>query len=139
MSKRDRNRIGPPSQQTSLTVSATKFSGPLPHPEILARYESILPGAADRIITMAEGEAKHVREMDRLTLEAVRTHVHTGQYLGFSIGVLALATSLAMAVLGYERAAIAIGSTTIIGLVAVFVIGRFKDGQPDSSTTDSPN
>ena len=30
------------------------FSGPLPPPEIIEKYESILPGAADRIIRLAE-------------------------------------------------------------------------------------
>lgn len=30
------------------------FEGPLPHPKMFKQYESILPGSADRIITMAE-------------------------------------------------------------------------------------
>ena len=32
------------------------FSGPLPPPEMLADYEKVLPGAADRIISLAENE-----------------------------------------------------------------------------------
>ena len=35
----------------------SEFSGPLPHPEILAKYEDILPGAATRILEMAEEQA----------------------------------------------------------------------------------
>lgn len=30
-------------------VEINQFSGPLPHPDILARYNEIVPGAADRI------------------------------------------------------------------------------------------
>lgn len=31
-----------------------EFSGPIPHPDTIQKYEEILPGAADRIISMAE-------------------------------------------------------------------------------------
>ncbi len=33
---------------------AEQFLGPLPHPNILEGYEKLLPGTADRIISMAE-------------------------------------------------------------------------------------
>ena len=35
------------------------FSGPLPPPNVLSAYEDLLPGAADRIITMAEKQLEH--------------------------------------------------------------------------------
>jgi uncharacterized membrane protein len=41
-------------REAILRIAATRFSGPLPPPEALAKYNDILPGAADRIITMAE-------------------------------------------------------------------------------------
>ncbi|MCY3770634.1 MAG: DUF2335 domain-containing protein [Gemmatimonadetes bacterium] len=40
----------------SLVVEASLHIGPIPDPEDLKRYESILPGLADRIVTMAEKE-----------------------------------------------------------------------------------
>lgn len=33
-------------------VESSAFSGPLPQPDILKEYNSIVPGAAERIITM---------------------------------------------------------------------------------------
>lgn len=47
--------------QTQVITAKETFHGPLPHPDILARYESILPGIADRIVRMAETEqnARH--------------------------------------------------------------------------------
>ena len=38
------------------TVMEVSFSGPLPPPEMLGEYEKVLPGAADRIICLAEKE-----------------------------------------------------------------------------------
>ncbi|PIQ30327.1 MAG: hypothetical protein COS35_13425 [Zetaproteobacteria bacterium CG02_land_8_20_14_3_00_50_9] len=39
-------------------------SGPLPAPEDFAKYENILPGAAERILSMAENEARHRHTID---------------------------------------------------------------------------
>lgn len=39
-----------------ISFSAFSFSGPLPPAESFARYEEVLPGAADRIMRMAEKE-----------------------------------------------------------------------------------
>ena len=54
-----------------------EFSGPLPHPELFRGYEDTLPGAADRILTLAEREQnrRHLRE-DR------------GQWMAFLIALL---------------------------------------------------
>lgn len=44
-----------------VSVSHLITQGALPNPEILARYEQISPGTAERIISMAEDEARHRR------------------------------------------------------------------------------
>ncbi len=36
------------------------FSGPLPPPEVFAKYEQILSGSADRILKMAENQSTHI-------------------------------------------------------------------------------
>lgn len=40
-------------------TSVEHFSGPIPHPSIIAGYEQILPGSADRILKMAETQIQH--------------------------------------------------------------------------------
>lgn len=49
------------AQTKVIAAKSETFEGPLPHPDILARYENILPGIADRIVRMAEAEqnARH--------------------------------------------------------------------------------
>jgi uncharacterized membrane protein len=41
-------------QVVKIERQISQFSGPLPAPEILQRYETILPGSAERILAMAE-------------------------------------------------------------------------------------
>lgn len=52
------------------TVQAQFHQGPLPPPELLRQYDTISPGAADRIIAMAEGEAVHRRESENKQLDS---------------------------------------------------------------------
>lgn len=43
--------------QNKVSISQQQlYSGPVPDPESLAKYEQIFPGFADRLITMAEKE-----------------------------------------------------------------------------------
>lgn len=41
-------------KQVVVEAIRSEFSGPMPPPSILSGYEKILPGAADRILSMAE-------------------------------------------------------------------------------------
>lgn len=43
----------------------SRFSGPIPPPRILSEYDQVLPGLADRLVSLAEGEAEHRRALQR--------------------------------------------------------------------------
>lgn len=55
------------------SVSIQHISGPLPSPEALAKYDQVVPGAAERIIKMAEQEAAHRQNEERKTHNALVT------------------------------------------------------------------
>lgn len=113
------------------------FSGPLPSPDVLERYEQILPGAAERIITMAEAEQSHRHTIERKDYAEAKL----GQVFGFVLGALGLIGSVFVSILGSGWAGSALGGTTVLGLVAVFVVGRTKsdaannDAVPSSDNT----
>jgi uncharacterized membrane protein len=46
----------------------TIHQGPLPAPEAFAAYERVLPGAADRILKMAESQSEHRQGMESRAL-----------------------------------------------------------------------
>ena len=48
----------------TLQVHTSKYSGPIPPPETLEGYERLLPGAAERILTMAEQNAATIRDIN---------------------------------------------------------------------------
>jgi uncharacterized membrane protein len=44
------------------------YRGPLPQPEDFAAYERVLPGAADRILRLAESQAMHRQGLEQQAL-----------------------------------------------------------------------
>jgi uncharacterized membrane protein len=71
-------------------------SGPLPAPEDFGTYEAILPGAAARILAMAEADAEHFRELDR---KAVAQDIWEGRAARLPVPGLAVAGLLAAVVI----------------------------------------
>lgn len=116
----------PPAQIRATQVTARQFSGPLPAPEILERYNVISPGAADRIIAMAEDNNRHFQSMDKMFMSATYQERAKGQLFGLIIGLASLATCAYGFSTGHAEEAAWLGGTTIIGLVSVFVVGRLQ-------------
>lgn len=65
-------------------------SGPLPSPDDLALYNQIIPNGADRIMKMAENQAEHRQQLEKLALQSNTERSRTGQYLGFILNLVAL-------------------------------------------------
>ena len=72
-----------------VVVQAIKeeFSGPIPHPDIIEKYERILPGSADRIITMAERQASHRQNMEKRMIESESRDGFLGIIFAFMLGL----------------------------------------------------
>jgi len=96
----------------------------LPPPDVLQRYNTIIPGAAERIWAMAEQDFGHMRDMERTALLGAQRLQRRGQLFGLIIGLAALATCISALYFGHPTTAGVLGGSTLVGLVAVFVIGR---------------
>jgi len=100
------------------------FLAPCSPPSVLEGYERLVPGAAERILVMAESDAKHQQEIEFAALRAMEAEVKRGQFFGFVIGLTALGASMLALAMGSPAVAGVIGGTTVIGLVSVFIVGR---------------
>ncbi len=107
------------------------YQGPIPTPDVLKKYNVLLPGAADRILSMAEQEAAHRHKMEERALEiefedlkARARDSRWGQIFGFLIGFFTVVAGTYTVTLGYQWPGGFIGTSGVLGLVSVFVIGR---------------
>lgn len=82
----------PSRQQTSQQIVQVteQFSGPLPPPDVLERYNQIAPDAANRIIAMAEQETGHRRNMEQIIVSNEYREARMGQVCAVIIGSLAI-------------------------------------------------
>ena len=108
------------------------FSGPLPPPEIIEAYERILPGSANRILTMAEKNQDHRIEMElkKIVLDGDETkklissgiqRVPRGQWFGFIITIAFLVAATICAWVGHPFTASILGLGGATNLVALFL------------------
>lgn len=126
---RNENQEARPDPSRAVRASVEhryEFAGPLPPAAELARYEQIQPGFADRIIIMAEAEQRHRHDIDSAVVRRTFDEARRGQIFGLAIGLAAIVTGGVTSVLGAQIPGGIIGGTGVVGLVAVFVIGRFR-------------
>lgn len=107
------------------------FFGPLPAPEILAKYDDIAPGAVDRIIRMAEEQARHRQYIERKQVDTEARDSLLGilSAVFMGIGILISGTVIAILVPGIEA--------TVLGTVLDFsgvalIIKAFVNGTSNS-------
>lgn len=79
-----------PDDVREIVLQAASFSGPLPPSPMFREYEDVLPGAADRILGMAEKQAEHRQDWEKNALRSAQRDSMRGQWLGFSISLVAL-------------------------------------------------
>ena len=115
-------------QSTSLVatqskLSATFSSGPIPDAEQLAKYDTVLPGAADRIISMAERQSVHRQAIEKIVVMSNARNSTLGVVAAFILGVLTIVGGVFLAYNGSELTGTILGSTGLVGLATVFIYG----------------
>ncbi len=100
------------------------FSGPLPPPEILVKYNEVLPGAAERIVAMAEKQQSHRQDLERKLVFSNAESQVRGSYLGFVVCMTVVLGGFYLLYLGRQITGIIAVVTPLIGLVSVFVYGK---------------
>jgi len=101
----------------------TSFSGPLPSPETLKKFDEVIPGAAERIIKMAEGQFEHRTELERKVINSDIERSKWGQILGFVIAIVGLVCAVIISIYGSQIGGAALGLGTLASLVGVFMYG----------------
>ncbi|PHM29476.1 DUF2335 domain-containing protein [Xenorhabdus innexi] len=97
---------------------------PLPPPDVLRDYESILSGSTERILLFREKELEFQYDNNRLALDGMIKKDRRGQWMGFSIAMFILIIATFFAFRGEMVFAGTLITIDLIGLAAVFVIGR---------------
>ena len=132
MSKPPHNERGVQKQtqqqpQQTRQISLQQWSGPLPSPADLERFNHIIPDGAARILAMAEKEQHHRVQYETTGLDATIKEARRGQFLGAFISVAAVAGAVYTASIGAPWfVSAALVGIPVLGLVTAIVRPRSK-------------
>lgn len=129
-------------------VRVEASSGILPPPHELKALEEVCPGAANRLLAMAELQLanRHTLEMadskreDRAVEVFAADMLHAskersrGQWIAAGLVLLSLGSSVTCAVLGHDTVAGVLAGGSITTVVTAFVLGRPPKTQQTSKT-----
>ncbi len=116
-------------------IRKSEFSGPIPPPSIIKGYEEVLPGAADRILSMAEEQAKHRQAMERKIVNTESRDSLLGILFAFSLGIGCIVAAIIVVIMVPQNSGAIAGS--VFGVAGIgSIIATFIRGTRRSSSND---
>jgi len=97
--------------------SLSAYSGPFPPPELLAEFDRVLPGTAQRLLDWTERQIDHRQGLEKQQVEGSERRMDRGQIFGFGVAFVALVVAGEIATLGPP------GWVTGLTAMAVAVVG----------------
>lgn len=110
----------------TVKATATQFTGPIPPPVIMAEYEKTLPGSAERILTMAERQARHREALEARIVDSNCRAQTRGQWLGFFVALPIVVGGVGLVAMGRSLEGLSMVLTSLGGLVGIFIVGRWR-------------
>ena len=79
-------------QNNNVVLSQSQsFTGPLPHPDILVKYNESVANGAERIMAMAESQAVHRMKLEEMALKGNIANQTRGSIFAFILGFIGIA------------------------------------------------
>ena len=108
---------------TVFEIFQAHYSGPLPPPGILEKYNSAVPDGADRIIKMAEEEGNHRRAQEAKAVSRESRNSLLGIISAFILGMTSVIGGGYVVIQGHPWPGSLLSSVGLVGLVSVFIYG----------------
>lgn len=121
-----------------LEMSQKRFSGPLPPPEMLAEYDEINEGFANRIISLTERQQAHRHDIEKTSVTAAISSEKRGQDYALIVCVLVILASTIVTALGHVISGTIIMGGSLTGLAYIFISGK-KYEEKEKDKPGNPN
>ena len=121
--------------------SVALYSGPLPQPEMLEKYASLVPDAPERILRMAERQNEHRTEMEKIFIRGNFESEKRGAYFGFIIPIVGMICGTWIILSGKDITGFSTMFIALLPSAGSYVYGQYKKHQTDTSesTERRPN
>lgn len=130
VSKRRENRpqLGPNEPPRAITAvhQSISFSGPLPPPDLLDRYNQVIPNGADRIMAMAERQSAHRESLEAQVVAGNIKSQARGTLYAFIICLITILGGFGLIYLGRNVGGLVAILSSLAGLAGVFIYGKYQ-------------
>lgn len=124
VARRPQNGQADVRSETTLSVRREEsFSGPMPHPDHLERYEQLHSGAAAMIFREFEAQGQHRRELENAIVTGSELRADRGQWIGAVLIGLGVAAGTAMTVAGQPVAGAGVATVALGSGALVYIVG----------------
>ncbi len=135
------------SPMLGLQAKLEKYSGPLPRAEEFAAYEACIPGAADRILAMAEKEqdsrikiSEQLSEATVADAKAERHEIRRAQFLAGFLATLVICIGGGLIYTGHPITGTFLTGGTLVGIVTAFLSQNKKsESLPKNGNAFTPD
>ena len=117
----------------STSIELRQYSAPLPPPEMMAEYEKIAPGSAERLIRRFEIQGDHRQSCERTLVRTLSVKSIGGLICGFIIAMTAIIGGIYTALQGKPWLGGSLSFTGLGILIGSFLADRFL---PSSKAED---
>jgi uncharacterized membrane protein len=93
---------------------------------MLAQYNQVFPGCAERIVKMAEVQSEHRQHLEKTVIEGNVRAERFGQICAFILGVLAIIGGIALIAIGKDVQGLVAIISALGSLAGVFIWGRWR-------------
>jgi uncharacterized membrane protein len=112
---------------SNLVIRASaEFSGPLPPPSLLEKYNDIIPNGAERIMAMAEKQGAHREYLEARVIDGNVANQTRGSWFAFILSLVAIVGGLWLIGQGKSGEGLAAIITSIGGLAGVFLYSKHE-------------
>ena len=115
-------------------IQTVAYQGPIPPPEMLADYDNMVPGLADRIVRKWEEQQEHRQKLERTAVERDEERMDRSQKYALAVALAGLGMAAALGLAG--------ANPWIAGVIAVVAVGGPASavliGQSLASNRDRP-
>ena len=140
--------MNPPVHQQMMVHQTQEYSGDIPHPDILAGFDRLVPGAAARLVDAALAETDHRRRLElqitegNVAAQAAQVRIAEGQVkaifksdvlgqaLGFLTCFVAIGAAVWLGMAGHEWLAAGIAAIPTAAVIQAFRANFFTRKEP---------
>lgn len=104
---------------TQMTAEIT--TGPLPHPDLLIKYNKAIPNGAERIMKIAEKEQDNRIERQNKAVQANISTRKRGQVMAFILSLLVMGLFILLVFTGHSTEAYVIVGAGFLSVIGLFL------------------